>query len=91
MRSTKIIAFANNKGGSGKSTTASNVGAALALSGNKEEGRKYRKDLCRRIRDCFRNAGDLSAQNKVFLRLYYHLPCLYNLLIRAKVKARGGV
>ena len=35
MRSTKIIAFANNKGGSGKSTTASNVGAALALSGKR--------------------------------------------------------
>lgn len=32
---TKVISFANNKGGSGKSTTASNVGAALALSGKK--------------------------------------------------------
>ena len=35
MKTTKIICFANNKGGSGKSTTCSNVGAALALSGNK--------------------------------------------------------
>ncbi len=33
MRNTRVIAFANNKGGSGKSTTASNVGAALAQSG----------------------------------------------------------
>ena len=32
---TKVICFANNKGGSGKSTTCSNVGAALALSGCK--------------------------------------------------------
>ena len=30
---TKVIAFANNKGGSGKSTTCSNIGYALALSG----------------------------------------------------------
>ncbi len=35
MRSTRVIAFANNKGGSGKSTTASNIGAALALSGKR--------------------------------------------------------
>lgn len=33
MRNTKVISFANNKGGSGKSTTASNVGAALAQQG----------------------------------------------------------
>lgn len=33
MAETKIICFANNKGGSGKSTTCSNVGAALALAG----------------------------------------------------------
>ena len=30
---TKVICFANNKGGSGKSTTCSNVGAALAKEG----------------------------------------------------------
>ena len=35
MRNTKVIAFANNKGGSGKSTTASNIGAALARSGKR--------------------------------------------------------
>lgn len=33
MRKTKVICFANNKGGSGKSTTCSNVGAALAEAG----------------------------------------------------------
>ena len=33
MAETKVICFANNKGGSGKSTTCSNVGAALALAG----------------------------------------------------------
>ena len=33
MRKTKVICFANNKGGSGKSTTCSNVGAALAQAG----------------------------------------------------------
>lgn len=32
---TKIISFANNKGGSGKSTTCSNVGCALAFMGKK--------------------------------------------------------
>lgn len=35
MSRTKIIAFANNKGGSGKTTTCSNVGAAMALMGKK--------------------------------------------------------
>ena len=32
---TKVIAFANNKGASGKTTTVSNVGAALALMGKR--------------------------------------------------------
>ena len=32
---TKVIAFANNQGGSGKTTTVSNVGAALALMGKR--------------------------------------------------------
>jgi chromosome partitioning protein len=35
MSKTKIIAFANNKGGSGKTTTCSNVGCALAMAGKK--------------------------------------------------------
>ncbi len=35
MGKTKIIAFANNKGGSGKSTTCSNVGYAMAQSGKR--------------------------------------------------------
>ncbi len=35
MKKTKIIAFANNKGGSGKTTTCSNVGCAMALAGKK--------------------------------------------------------
>ncbi len=35
MSKTKVIAFANNKGGSGKTTTASNVGCAMALAGKK--------------------------------------------------------
>ena len=35
MGKTKVICFANNKGGSGKSTTCSNVGCSLALSGKK--------------------------------------------------------
>ena len=35
MSTTKIICFANNKGGSGKSTTCSNVGCGLAELGHK--------------------------------------------------------
>ena len=35
MGKTKIIAFANNKGGSGKSTTCSNVGYGMAASGKR--------------------------------------------------------
>lgn len=35
MKNTKTICFANNKGGSGKSTTCSNVGAALAVMGKR--------------------------------------------------------
>ena len=32
---TKVIAFANNKGGSGKSTTCANVGYARAMDGKR--------------------------------------------------------
>lgn len=35
MSRTKVIAFANNKGGSGKTTTCSNVGCAMASLGKK--------------------------------------------------------
>lgn len=35
MKDTTVICFANNKGGSGKSTTCSNVGYGLAQSGNR--------------------------------------------------------
>ena len=35
MSKTKVIAFANNKGGSGKTTTCSNVGCAMAMEGKK--------------------------------------------------------
>ena len=35
MSKTVVIAFANNKGGSGKTTTASNIGCAMALAGKK--------------------------------------------------------
>lgn len=35
MKYTEVICFANNKGGSGKSTTCSNVGYSLSLLGNK--------------------------------------------------------
>ena len=68
-----------------------NMARALALSGTKAERRKYRNDLRQRIAECFRETGALSGQTKVFLKLYYHLPCVYSLLIQAKVKARGGV
>ena len=67
-----------------------NLARALALSGTKEERRAYRKDLCRRIEACFREPGGLSTQTGVFLKLYYHLPWLYSLLIQAKAKARGN-
>ena len=35
MSMTKVICFANNKGGSGKSTTCSNVGYAIASMGKR--------------------------------------------------------
>ena len=35
MSRTKVIAFANNKGGSGKTTTCSNVALAMAKSGKR--------------------------------------------------------
>ena len=35
MSKTIVIAFANNKGGSGKTTSCSNVGCALAMTGKK--------------------------------------------------------
>ncbi|MCR1839890.1 ParA family protein [Murimonas intestini] len=35
MKNTKVICFANNKGGSGKSTTCSNVGCAMAQTGSR--------------------------------------------------------
>ena len=35
MKETKVICFTNNKGGSGKSTTCSNVGCAMAMAGKK--------------------------------------------------------
>lgn len=35
MKETKVICFTNNKGGSGKSTTCSNVGCAMAMTGKK--------------------------------------------------------
>lgn len=35
MSKTKVIAFANNKGGSGKTTTCSNIGCAMAQNGKK--------------------------------------------------------
>ena len=68
-----------------------NLARALALSGTEEERRTFRKDLCRRIAECFRETEALSTQTKVYLKLYCHLPCLYSLLIQVKVKARGGV
>ena len=35
MSRTSVIAFANNKGGSGKTTTCSNVGLAMAKAGKR--------------------------------------------------------
>ena len=35
MKQTSVICFANNKGGSGKSTTCSNVGCAMAMEGKR--------------------------------------------------------
>ncbi|MBR5059521.1 MAG: ParA family protein [Clostridia bacterium] len=35
MKKTTVISFANNKGGSGKSTTCANVGCAMGLAGKK--------------------------------------------------------
>lgn len=35
MKKTRVICFANNKGGSGKSTTCSNVGYGLTLLGKR--------------------------------------------------------
>ena len=35
MNKTRTICFTNNKGGSGKSTTCSNLGAAMARAGKK--------------------------------------------------------
>ena len=35
MSLTKVISFANNKGGSGKTTTCSNVGCALSMLGKR--------------------------------------------------------
>ena len=35
MSRTQIIAFANNKGGSGKTTTCSNIGCALSMMGKR--------------------------------------------------------
>ena len=35
MPKTIVISFANNKGGSGKTTTCSNVGCAMAMMGKK--------------------------------------------------------
>ena len=65
-----------------------NLARALALTGTKQERKAFRKELQPRIRECFREAGALSGQTKVFLSLYQYLPRLYQLLICAKVKAR---
>ena len=35
MRDTKVICFANNKGGSGKSTTCANVGYSMVSEGKR--------------------------------------------------------
>ena len=67
-----------------------NLARALALTGTKQENKRFRKELLPRIRECFREAGSLSLQTKVFLGLYRYLPRLYQLLICAKVKARSN-
>ena len=66
-----------------------NLARALALTGTKQERKTYRNVLLPRIQECFREAGSLSGQTKVFLSLYRYLPRLYQLLICAKVKARS--
>ena len=66
-----------------------NLARALALTGTEQERKAYRKELLPRIQECFREAGSLSGQTKVFLSLYRYLPRLYQLLICAKVKARS--
>ena len=60
-----------------------NLARALALSGTPDERRAYRKDMVRRIDECFR-AGKLSSRTRLFLSLYRYVPCLYALLIRFK-------
>ena len=65
-----------------------NLARALALTGTEQERKTFRKELLPRIRECFREAGSLTARTKVFLGLYCYLPWIYNLLICAKVKAR---
>ena len=48
-KSTKVICFANNKGGSGKSTTCANVGYALAQMGKRVlllDGDMQLSDFC---------------------------------------------
>ena len=64
-----------------------NVARALALTGTKEERKKYRKDLVSRIRECNREAK-LPLRTKVFLGLYRYLPGVYNALVTMKVNAR---
>lgn len=68
-----------------------NLARALSLTGTAQERKEYRKELLPRIRECFREAGSLSARTKVFLGLYRHAPRLYHLLICAKVKARDNM
>ena len=61
----------------------------IRVTGTEQERKAYRKELLPRIQECFREAGSLSGQTKVFLSLYRYLPRLYQLLICAKVKARS--